>query len=761
MSKQIVPPDPYGTDAPTVGTSSSVDADSVSAPVSSPPSPVTSTSPLSSALGAALSGSPMSSNGSATASYNQAPAPVLPIETVAKEVRSAKGKNGGDAAAESLPFGNNPIAGYNGGHAAPLASGAASGSPLDNFSDAVSKSGNGSAAATKKESTAEVAVPFAADAGDSTDKFSPEPVSGSLGAVASEPSSPAIESHGVKPGRNAGNTAQEAKGQQSQNAQSGESVATMGVTSGIGATADAASVGLAVGASSNTDQILELLNNLDTQVGICSVNVAQLAKSAAEQLEVVRNLAEVVQNQAFGEIGLSLSSLSESMSAALEPMKAVGELVPAIDGLVTTLQEGNSTKSDSAKLTPDELVMSLANQLSNQQIDPWTFKCAYMAVFPSEHPADLLRKLVDLLGTQTLSGDLFRAAYDAVQAPDPPRPVYNHPVSYGGEDGVREVVKVVQDEAVLAQIEELRKFNEDLRLRMDQREGEYAEMLAAKDSEVQQTQLTLNARFEEFNNRYEEVSDLVRQRNDLIEQKDTELQQKDSELQILRSQLDEMRDQTHNMVADLQRQLTTTQQAVEEAAKVKPALTKAQTNFFEANSTPAPQAPQQQQQSLFNEQAAQPNFNQTGAQQLGSGGVAPGISINAAPPLPLPAPPQPQPEPQPQVQMAQPMASPQGSITQAELQPVGEPVGLASNLASSAISNQAIPRPQVSAPTTPMMQSGSYGSGVRAQVFEVIVRQALAGAPWREICAGPMQVNNISPDEVEGEVKRRQALLKK
>ena len=56
---------------------------------------------------------------------------------------------------------------------------------------------------------------------------------------------------------------------------------------------------------------------------------------------------------------------------------------------------------------------------------------------------------------------------------------------------------------------------------------------------------------------------------------------------------------------------------------------------------------------------------------------------------------------------------------------------------------------------------GSYGSGVRAQVFEVIVRQALAGTQWREICAVPMQSNNISPQEVEAEVKRRQALLKK
>ena len=56
-------------------------------------------------------------------------------------------------------------------------------------------------------------------------------------------------------------------------------------------------------------------------------------------------------------------------------------------------------------------------------------------------------------------------------------------------------------------------------------------------------------------------------------------------------------------------------------------------------------------------------------------------------------------------------------------------------------------------------QGGDYGSGVRAQVFEVIVRQAIAGAPWREICAGPMAVNNISEAEVEAEVKRRRGGL--
>jgi RNA polymerase primary sigma factor len=50
---------------------------------------------------------------------------------------------------------------------------------------------------------------------------------------------------------------------------------------------------------------------------------------------------------------------------------------------------------------------------------------------------------------------------------------------------------------------------------------------------------------------------------------------------------------------------------------------------------------------------------------------------------------------------------------------------------------------------------GAYGSGVRAQVFEVIVRQAQAGADWREICAAPMEINNISPEEIESELARR------
>ena len=54
----------------------------------------------------------------------------------------------------------------------------------------------------------------------------------------------------------------------------------------------------------------------------------------------------------------------------------------------------------------------------------------------------------------------------------------------------------------------------------------------------------------------------------------------------------------------------------------------------------------------------------------------------------------------------------------------------------------------------------NYGSGVRQQVFEVIVRQAMAGAPWRQICLGPMQVNNITEREILEEVARRQQQIK-
>ncbi len=51
--------------------------------------------------------------------------------------------------------------------------------------------------------------------------------------------------------------------------------------------------------------------------------------------------------------------------------------------------------------------------------------------------------------------------------------------------------------------------------------------------------------------------------------------------------------------------------------------------------------------------------------------------------------------------------------------------------------------------------SDFYGFDVREQVFEVVVRQALKGAPWREICAGALQVNNITEEAIEEEVRKR------
>ena len=530
--------------------------------------------------------------------------------------------------------------------------------------------------------------------------------------------------------------------------------------------------------TAHQEQVIELLNTLDQQLGICSVNMAQISKAANEQLEIVRNLAETIQHQAFNEIGLSLNSLSESMSAALEPMQAVGELVPAIDNLIVTLESRNPVADivpaidklivtlesrnaeppkTEAKLTPEELVHSLADQLSTGLIDPWTFKCAYMAVFPSEHPADLLRKLVDLLGAQRISGDFFRAAYDAVQAPDPPKPVYTLASANSGNEIVREVevVRVVQDESVMALLEELRVQNEEMRSRMDAKDADFAELLAAKDQEVQDTQEMLNSRWEEFSGQYEKLSELVQQRNDLIQAKEVELSHKDSEITQLKTQLDEMRDQTRDMVADLQRQLTSTKAAADEAM-AKPPAPKQSTSFFEQPQPTAPAAP------LFTE--------------------APKLFAEPQPQAqPLPQQQQQQPQQQPQQQIQQqipapnPVASGSHPVVDDPMQtqspaPVdlvnaaqqGTASGSGATTLNQAMPSQAIPRPQVAAPTTPFSgATGSYGSGVRAQVFEVIVRQALAGAPWREICAGPMQVNNISADEVEAEVKRRQALLKK
>src|SRR5262249_48907365 len=44
---------------------------------------------------------------------------------------------------------------------------------------------------------------------------------------------------------------------------------------------------------------------------------------------------------------------------------------------------------------------------------------------------------------------------------------------------------------------------------------------------------------------------------------------------------------------------------------------------------------------------------------------------------------------------------------------------------------------------------------VKNMVLEVIVKQALAGAPWKDTCVGPMSIHKISVKEVEAELNKR------
>jgi hypothetical protein len=482
-------------------------------------------------------------------------------------------------------------------------------------------------------------------------------------------------------------------------------------------------------------QVIELLNNMDQAMGACAMNLSALQKAAGEQTEALRSLTETLQHQTFSELGLNLTSLMESLSAALEPMKAVGELVPAIDQLVSVMEAKVVNEEPIIKVSPEHLLISLTDQLGAGVIDPWTFKSAYMAVFPDEQPAELMHRLVELLGAQRLTGDLFRNAYDAVQAPDPPeRARFGHAIP-GGEKQIveveKEVIKVVQDEAMLQQLEQLKRSQETFEVAMKQRESEFADMLGAKEQELQEAQELLNSRWEEFNARYDELTESLQKRDEVIQAKETELARKESENAQLRAQMEELRE----MMTELQKQFS---------GKAKEDSQKNAAGFFDT----APGAQQQQAQSpsLFDAAPSKPLF-QTPGEPLPGGAPSQPITqnpnmvsqnIQAQVPQPAPqAPPQP---PAPPQQLPQPAPQP---------------------MAQSAPSTQAVPR-QAQA-TTPFAGAGpgSYGSGVRAQVFEVIVRQALAGAPWREICAGPMQVNNISPDEVEAEVKRRQALLGK
>ncbi len=504
-----------------------------------------------------------------------------------------------------------------------------------------------------------------------------------------------------------------------------------------------------------SDKTTELVNSIDQSLNVCATNLAALQNLAGEQTDVLRSLSSTLQNQTLLEIGLNLNSLTESLTAALEPMKAIGELVPALDSLVTALESKEQEQTE--KMSPDQLVTSLADQLSAGLIDPWTFKCAYMAVYPADPPAELLHRLVELLGSQRISGDLFRAAYEAVQAAEPPPRSSGYMSS--GELG--EAFKGLPDD-LRDQIEGLERSNRDLQRRQEEREQELSQLLAQKDNELQSIQEQLNQRLEELNNRYSDAADMISSREEefraAIESKDMDLIEKDAELNMLRAQMDEFRTQTEEMVKDLQKELLAVKEAQQSMAP-GPAAAPAQAGIDSAqassadffNGTPRPSS-----SGLFEPAPSKPVFASdpssagfdSPSENFGNSGFAPSGQGNFAGQsnsggFQAPQAPSFQPPPQPNFQPPSPTPAP-APAAPAPPQPARPAAG---------------PTP----PTTPLASSasGSYGMGVRQQVFEVIVRQALAGAPWREICAGPMQVNNITPDEVESEVKRRQSLLNK
>lgn len=534
--------------------------------------------------------------------------------------------------------------------------------------------------------------------------------------------------------------------------------------------------------SERANHATEVLTNIDQSLNACATNLAALQNLASEQGEVLSSLTQTLQNQTLTEIGLNLTSLTESLTAALEPMKAIGELIPALDQLITTLDGREGDKPQ--KLSPDDLVTSLSDQLAAGLIDPWTFKCAYMAVYPSDSPAELLHRLVELLGSQRLSGDLFRSAYEAVQAAESPLRPGGFTQPAGGD-----FARGITDEAIKSQLEALQRSNDDMRQRQEEREKELSEMLAHKERELQNAQELLNQKLEELNSRYEDAAEILNNREEdyraALESKDMELIEKESELNMLRAQMEELRLQTEDMVKDLSKKMSEEMQQFRDererdrsnpdlqsdagsaaAAAVNQSFfdpaprgpqggglfdtaPQAQKNLFSADPGPALQTdsgsfsegmlnpqPQQQQPQLqqpqqFQPQQAQPSYPQPNA---GFGSAQPALQGQSQQTF----------QPQQQQGYAQPAVATQPAPPQPALP-------------------QPKPAPSSSPPTTPFAggASGSYGSGVRAQVFEVIVRQALAGAPWREICAGPMQVNNISPEEVEGEVRRRQSMLGK
>lgn len=48
--------------------------------------------------------------------------------------------------------------------------------------------------------------------------------------------------------------------------------------------------------------------------------------------------------------------------------------------------------------------------------------------------------------------------------------------------------------------------------------------------------------------------------------------------------------------------------------------------------------------------------------------------------------------------------------------------------------------------------------GERDRIFELVVSQAMKGAPWQSLYMGALTSNKIRPEEIEAEIRRRKGL---
>jgi hypothetical protein len=311
-------------------------------------------------------------------------------------------------------------------------------------------------------------------------------------------------------------------------------------------------------------------------------------------------------------------------------------------------------------------------------------------------------------------------------------------------------------------------LSEEEREQFLQREENLSKQLLEKEQEVEEIRSQLDGQWNELSSQCEALkmalensAEILKEKESELNKKITDLSAKDAENLQLKAQMGELKDKTKEMMTDLQKQLAKKHEEELARKDQEESVKKQETENLDKNM----QVPLQNAQSGFFDFVSTGNSNNTLFNNSSPtlfnnqpNGIINDETLvaNAAPVLQ---------NIQPQSEMnnwqkADGKPNTAGFMADNNQQTISSNSNSVLNPQAMTMSaNDAQANTQASASFVSAV--GSYGSGVRAQVFEVIVRQALAGTQWREICAVPMQSNNISPQEVETEVKRRQALLKK